>query len=75
MTDDKIEKIVSLIQKSELDATIKGILIRDLHAEGLTDFLREQIIAYCLQEIKILDKGIEEAKRILEERSKTNPAA
>lgn len=65
--DEKIQKIVHLIQESDLDQTIKDILIRDLQTEGLTDFLREQIKAYCLEGIKRLDVTIEEAKKALEE--------
>ena len=64
--DDKIQKIVHLIQQSDLDQTIKDILIRDLQTEGLTDFLREQIKAYCLEGIKRLDVQIEEARAALE---------
>lgn len=65
--DDKIQKIVHLIQESDLDQTIKDILIRDLQTEGLTDFLREQIKAYCLEGIKRLDVQIEDAKKALED--------
>jgi hypothetical protein len=64
--DDKIQKIVNLIQESDLDQTIKDILIRDLQTEGLTDFLREQIRAYCLEGIKIIDQRLEEAQKALE---------
>lgn len=69
--DDKIQKIVNLIQQSDLDQTIKDILIRDLQSEGLTDFLREQIKAYCLEGIKRLDVQIEEARKVLDNE---NPA-
>ncbi len=75
--DDKIQKIVYLIQKSALDQTIKDILIRDLQSEGLTDFLREQIKAYCLEGIKQLDVTMEEARQALEARASEpnqNPA-
>lgn len=74
--DDKIQKIVNLIQKSDLDQTIKDILIRDLQSEGLTDFLREQIKAYCLEGLKRLDPQIEEARQALESgpAQKENPA-
>ncbi len=72
--DDKIQKVVHLIQQSDLDQTIKDILIRDLQTEGLTDFLREQIKAYCLEGIKRLDAQIEEAKKALEETETENPA-
>jgi hypothetical protein len=72
--DDKIQKVVNLIQASDLDQTIKDILIRDLQTEGLTDFLREQIKAYCLEGIKRLDAEIEEARKALEESQNTeNP--
>ncbi len=67
--DEKIKKIIYLIQISELDETIKEILIRDLQTEGLTDFLREQIKAYCLEGLRKMDVQTEEAKRILEEGS------
>lgn len=70
--EEKIQKIVNLIQASDLDQTIKDILIRDLQSEGLTDFLREQIKAYCLEGLKRLDVQVEEARKVLEERE--NPA-
>jgi hypothetical protein len=69
--DEKIENIVHLIEQSPLDQTIKDILVRDLRTEGLTDFLREQIKAYCLEGIKQIDSQIEQAKKTLEEQ---NPA-
>jgi hypothetical protein len=69
--DDKIQSIIHLIQQSPLDKTIKDILIRDLQTEGLSDFLREQIKAYCLEGIKLIDEQMEQAKKALEE----NPAA
>lgn len=65
--DDKIPKIIALIEASELDQTIKDILIRDLKVDGLTDFLREQIKAYCVEGIKRATRQIEEAKQALEE--------
>lgn len=68
--EEKIQKVIKLIESSALDKTIKEILIRDLKTEGLTDFLREQIKAYCLEGIKKADKQIEEARRALEK----NPA-
>jgi hypothetical protein len=73
--DEKIQKIVYLIQESELDQTIKDILIRDLQTEGLTDFLREQIRAYCLENIKLIDERMAAAKQALEENQNVeNPA-
>lgn len=65
--DEKIQNIIHLIQKSPLDQTIKDILIRDLQTEGLTDFLREQIRAYCLEGIKLIDAQMEEASKTLEQ--------
>lgn len=74
MAED-IQTIVELIRQSELDSTIKDILIRDLETEGLTDFLKEQIKAYCLEGIKRADDQIERAKKILDsQRSDENPA-
>lgn len=67
MSEEKIQKIINLIQISELDQTIKNILVRDLQTDGLTDFMREQIKAYCLDGIKKIDAEIEEAKKMLEE--------
>ncbi|HMQ01782.1 MAG TPA: hypothetical protein PKD79_01785 [Candidatus Doudnabacteria bacterium] len=64
--EEKLEKIIHLIEQSALDRTIKDILIRDLQSEGLTDFLREQIRVYCLEGIKQLDAKMEEAKATLE---------
>ena len=63
--DDKLQKIIDLVQQSELDQTIKDILVRDLKAEGLTEFLRQQIIAYCIEDLKKHDPRIAEAERIL----------
>ena len=73
MDDQKIQKIIGLINKTDLDQTIKDILIRDLKSEGLTDFLKEQIKAYCLEDLKRIDAEIEEAKKTLEEISSKNP--
>ncbi len=72
--DEKIQIITDLIQGSELDQTIKDILVRDLQAEGLNDFLREQIKSYCLEGIKRADEQIEKARKILDEQSQENPA-
>jgi hypothetical protein len=74
--EEKLEKIIHLIEQSALDRTIKDILIRDLQSEGLTDFLREQIRAYCLEGIKQLDAKMQEAKLALENKKPTdeNPA-
>ena len=50
-----LQKIVDIIEASDLDRTIKEILIRDLKSEGLTEFLREQIISYCDKAIDLID--------------------
>lgn len=71
--EEKIQKIIHLIEKSPLDQTIKDILIRDLQTEGLTDFLKEQIKAYCLEGIKQLDEQMLDAKEVLDSNSQ-NPA-
>lgn len=75
--DEKLQNIIHLIKESDLDQTIKDLLIRDLETEGLTDFLREQIKAYCLEGIKRADAQIEAAKQALNESSASieeNPA-
>lgn len=73
--DEKIENIIHLIEKSPLDQTIKDILVRDLKAEGLTDFLREQIKAYCLEGIKVIDEKIQAAQKTLSETEAQTPDA
>jgi len=74
--NDQVEKIISLIQASALDQTIKDILIRDLKTEGLTEFLKEQIKVYCLEGLKLLDEAKKEALQLLEEKeSQTDQAA
>ena len=63
--EENIKKIIQLIKVSDLDDTIKNILIRDLEVGGMTDFLREQIIAYCLSDIQKQSKIVEEVKQML----------
>ncbi len=73
--DAKIQAIITLIEKSDLDQTIKDILIRDLQNDGLSDFLKEQIKAYCLEGLKAVDEKTAIAKQALEESSdQQNPA-
>jgi len=73
--DEKVKKVINLIQASALDQTIKDILVRDLQTEGLTEFLREQIKAYCLDGLKAIDQAKQEAIKILEEKQNDkNPA-
>ncbi len=55
-------QIIEVIEGSELDSTIKEILIRDLKSEGLTEFLREQIIAYCDKAINLIDERLDDKK-------------
>lgn len=74
--DAKIQAIINLIERSDLDQTIKDILIRDLKTDGLSDFLREQIKAYCLEGLKAIDEKTAVAKQALEETPELeNPAA
>ena len=74
--DQKLQDIIYLIEQSELDQTIKDILIRDLQAEGLTEFLREQIKAYCVEGMKRIDDRIAAAKQVLETNNQnSNPSA
>ncbi len=63
--DQKIQNIIHLIEQSELDQTVKDILIRDLQKDGLTEFLREQIKAYCMEGLKKIDAQIGLAKLTL----------
>ncbi len=67
--DENLLKLIRMIEQSELDETIKNILIRDLQSEGLTDFLKEQIKAYCLDGIKKIDEETEAAIKALEDRA------
>lgn len=60
--EEKINKIIEVIEKSDLDRTIKDILIRDLKSHGLTDFLKDQIIAYCDEAINVIDKSLQKDK-------------
>ena len=74
--DEKLQKVIQLVQNSNLDQTIKDILIRDLNTDGIenNEFLKEQIKAYCLSEIKKIDAEIEEVKKILDSPSTQTPA-
>lgn len=58
MTEDKIsaEDLVKIVQGSDLDKTIKEILIRDIQNEGVNEFLLEQVIAYCENAAEFLKK-------------------
>ncbi|MEK7161931.1 MAG: hypothetical protein AAB729_04565 [Patescibacteria group bacterium] len=63
-----VEELVGIIEQSALDNTIKTILIRDIKSEGVTEFLLEQVIAYC-------DNAIDILKGRLKDRAKNNPTA
>lgn len=65
--DEQILQLIHMIEGSALDETIKNILIRDLQNEGLTDFLREQIKAYCMDGIKKNNAEAEAALKALDE--------
>lgn len=52
------EELIQLVQKSDLDATIKGILIRDIRNEGVNEFLIDQVIAYCDNAIGIINQRL-----------------
>lgn len=64
-TQEDLETLIHLIEVSELDKTIKDILIRDLRSEGLTDFLAEQIKVYCAEAIDKNDERVIRAKNLL----------
>ncbi len=63
-----VEELVNIIEQSALDNTIKAILIRDIKSEGVTEFLLEQVIAYC-------DNAIDILKGRLKDAAKNNPTA
>jgi hypothetical protein len=50
------EDLIAIVEKSDLDQTIKHILVRDIKNEGVNDFLLEQVIAYCDNAIEVLEK-------------------
>lgn len=54
--NDKItaEDLISIIETSDLDPTIKNILVRDIKKEGVNDFYIEQVVAFCDNATKIL---------------------
>jgi hypothetical protein len=52
------EQLIKIVEDSELDPTIKSILIRDIKSEGVNDFLLEQVIAYCDKAIKDLEDHV-----------------
>jgi hypothetical protein len=49
-------ELIQIVQKSDLDETIKKILVRDIQSEGVNEFLIEQVIAYCDNAIEIMKK-------------------
>jgi len=74
-TTVQIQKIIDLIEQSNLDRTIKDILIRDLKSEGLTEFLREQIIAYCGKALSLIDQRLQQHQVANDDHTQQNQAA
>ena len=72
--NEDIKEIIKLIEKSPLDQTIKDILVRDLQSEGLTEFLREQILAYCIDTKIQVQEEYQKARQILLSKNSQNPA-
>jgi hypothetical protein len=66
--EENTQVVINLIKNSPLDQTIKDILIRDVQNEGLTDFLKEQIKAYCIETKKKLNDQEMLAIKLLEEK-------
>ncbi|HYF05857.1 MAG TPA: hypothetical protein VEA59_06845 [Patescibacteria group bacterium] len=60
-----IEDVCFLIDCSTLDQTLKDILIRDIKANGIDDFTREQVLAYCDKVEKQLDERVKRAQSAL----------
>lgn len=61
-----IQEVIDIIEQSDLDRTIKDILIRDLKSEGLNEFMREQLVAYCDKAIDLIDKRLAESNQKVE---------
>lgn len=57
-----IEELIAIVQQSDLDSTIKDILIRDIRNEGVNEFLLEQVIAYCDNAINVLKDRLPQQK-------------
>lgn len=51
-----VKELIQIIKESDLDQTIKSILIRDIENGGVNDFLIEQVIAYCENALEYLNK-------------------
>ena len=49
-----VEELVAIVEKSTLDQTLKDILIRDIKAEGVSEFYIDQVLAYCENAIAAL---------------------
>ncbi|MDR3642416.1 MAG: hypothetical protein P4L74_02195 [Candidatus Doudnabacteria bacterium] len=56
------KEIIDIIEHSEVDPTVKEILIRDIKEGGVTDFLVEQVVAYCDKAIAQLNKRAQNQK-------------
>lgn len=60
-----IADVCFLIEKSDLDQTLKDILVRDINENGLDDFLIEQVKAYCDANKKFVDERLQRAQSAL----------
>ena len=56
------DELIEIVEKSDLDPTIKQILVRDIKNEGVSEFLVEQVLAYCDNAIAVLKGRIEKQK-------------
>lgn len=65
---EKLEKIIQLVESSDLDPTIKEILTRDLAIEGLSEYMLELVKAYCLGDKNALTAHVKLVEEILAEK-------
>lgn len=49
------EELIKLVEQSDLDQTIKDILIRDIRNEGVNEFLVDQVLAYCDNALAVIN--------------------
>ena len=54
--------LVEIVEKSDLDPTIKEILIRDIKQEGVNEFYVEQVLAFCDNAEKELKEKFPDSK-------------
>ena len=58
----KVSDLILILKKSELDQTIKDILIRDIQAQGVSQFYVDQVVAYCDNAIAVLKDKLAQQK-------------